>query len=63
MQAEGAAWAKDLGQKDHGEFQDLKEGHMAAAVSLSGQDEAREVGKSQTTLNDLDVYLKALRSQ
>ena len=52
LQAEGTVWAKGLGQKDLGKFPNLKEGHMPVAVSLSGQDEAREMDKSQTMLYD-----------
>lgn len=61
LQAEGTAWAKDLGQKDRGKLQDLKEGHVVATVSWGGQDEVREEGgKSQTVFNHF--YLEALRN-
>lgn len=55
-QNEEMACAKDLGQKSHGRFQDLKEGHVSAAVSPGGQAEARHVGKSQTLFSDLGFY-------
>lgn len=60
-QAVATAWAKALGQKDHINFQDLKEGHVSAAVSLGGPEEAREVGMSRTVSNDLGFYPKALQ--
>lgn len=60
-QAEGTAWAKALGQKDCRKFQDLKEGHVSAAVSLEGPEEAREVDMSWTMSNDLGFYPKALK--
>lgn len=50
--------AKDPGQKDLGKFQNLKEGHMPVAVSLSGQDEAREMDRSQSMLNNSGFILK-----
>lgn len=46
------------GQKDLGKFQNLKEGHIPVAVSLSGRDEAREMDESLTMLNVSGFILK-----
>lgn len=52
---------KGPGEEGPGGFQDLKAGHVSVAVSPGEQEEAREVGKSQTVFSDLGFYPKALR--
>lgn len=50
---------KGPGAEGPGGFRGLEAGHVCVAVSPGEQEEAREVGKSQTVFSDVGFYPKA----